>query len=619
MSDTYESPEDELTAETTDDAVIGQALKWSAVAVVVIGCLVAGIVWWVKRPRDTSEVVEEKVKPPEQERVSSQVVIPRIPFRDVTSAAGIRFVQNNGATGEKLLPETMCGGGGFFDFDNDGDQDILCINAQAWPWDRGNKPATSTAALFANDGSGKFTDVTANSGLDVPIYGMGCAFGDYDADGLVDVFISALGSNRLFHNDGNGKFSDVTESTGVAGAADRWSSSCGFFDCDRDGDLDLLVCNYLEWSREFDLSQNFTLDGTHRKYGEPKAFPGTQAYLYRNDGNGKFSDISQAAGIEIVSPATGQPMAKSLGLCFHDVNADGLTDFLIANDTVQNMLFINRGEGRFEESAVAANCAFDQSGDARGAMGIDSGDFRNDGSMGFVIGNFATEMTALYCAEIGDPPFFADDAVSNGIGPVTRQVLTFGVLFLDADLDGRLDIFAANGHLEEDINKVQSSQHYEQPPQLLWNRGDHGEEFVELTSEQCTPDFTKPMVGRGAACADIDSDGDLDILVFAAGQAPRLLRNDQATGHNWLRVKLTDQSPNIHALGATVVVTLNDGRTLRRTVSPTRSYQSQVELPVSFGLGKATIETISVTWPDGTEQVVPPPDPNQTIQVGKTP
>lgn len=591
--------------ETTDDAVIGVALKWSAVAVLVIGCGVAGAIWYLKRPQET-EVVQEKETTVPDVREKQDVEVPDLKFTDITREAGINFVQENGADGAKLLPETMCGGGAFFDFDNDGDQDILFVNARKWEGGAQSADTPATCALYANDGSGNFTDVSAGSGLDVSLYGMGVACADYDGDGRVDVFLSAVGPNRLFHNDGGGKFSEVTESAGVAGESDRWSSSCGWFDYDNDGDLDLMVCNYVEWSREFDEGQDFTLDGTLRAYGSPQSFGGTQPYLYRNEGGGKFTDVSEEAGVRITDPNTGEPMAKSLGICFQDVNGDGLPDVMIANDTVQNMLFLNQGNGRFEEYGALAGIAFDINGGARGAMGVDSAFFRNDDSIGIAVGNFANEMTALYVTPQADPPQFTDEAVSNGIGPVTRMELTFGMLFVDVDCDGRLDLFGANGHLEEDISKVQETQRYEQPPQLLWNCGpDFADEFIQVPESKRSEDFYKPMVGRGASYADIDGDGDPDLLIFASGQPPRLLRNDQQTGHHWLRVRLNGQSPNTGAIGATVIAELTDGTALRRTVSPTRSYQSQVELPVSFGLGdNSRVERLVVRWPNGSEQVL---------------
>lgn len=623
MSDEKTPIEDDYQ-ETTDDAVIAQALKWSAAAVVLFAAVAGGAVWYFSRP-EVEENVDEGKTVLAKEREDQEVVIPDVPFKDITESAGITFRQENGSglmrkmkdgttQPSKFLPETMCGGGAFLDFDNDGDQDILFVNGKRWDWDTENK-TESNCALYENDGTGSFKDVTTGSGLDISIYGMGVACGDYDGDGLVDVFLSTVGPNRLLKNKGGGKFEDVTNATGVSGAKDRWSSSCGWFDADNDGDLDLFVCNYVEWSREFDETQDFTLDGTLRAYGRPQDFGGTQPYLYRNDGDGKFTDVSSDAGIQVTDPNTGEPMAKSLGLCFQDVNGDQLLDVMVANDTVQNLLFLNLGSCRFEEQGSLAGVAFDIDGGARGAMGVDIAFFRNDDSVGIAIGNYANEMTALYVSPVMDPPGFTDEAVSNGIGPDTRQELTFGVLFLDADLDGRLDLFGANGHLEEDISKVQESQHYEQAPQLLWNCGpDFPDEFTVLDDEKCGEDFVKPMVGRGAAYADIDGDGDQDILIFGCGQKPRLLRNDQATGNHWLRVKLSREGKAV--IGSSVAVELSNGRVMKRTVSPTRSYQSQVELPVTFGLGKnATVDRVVVTWPGGTTKVITDVKMDQLLKV----
>ncbi len=623
MSDDQTPIEDDYQ-ETTDDAVIAQALKWSAAAVVLFAAIAGGAVWYFSRP-EVEEVIAEPETDIADTREEQDVVIPDIPFRDITESAGITFDQENGAGLKrkmkdgttqplKLLPETMYGGGAFLDFDNDGDQDILFVNGKRWSWDTENQ-TNATCALYENDGTGAFEDVTAGSGLDISIYGMGVACGDYDGDGLVDVFLSTVGPNILLKNKGDGKFEDVTDSTGVAGEKNRWSSSCGWFDADNDGDLDLFVCNYVEWSREFDESQDFTLDGTLRAYGRPQEFGGTQPYLYRNDGEGKFNNVSADAGIQVTDPNTGEAMAKSLGLCFVDVTGDGLLDVMVANDTVQNLMFINQGECKFEEQGSLTGVAFDIDGGARGAMGVDSAFFRNDENVGIAIGNFANEMTALYVSPAMDPPGFTDEAVSNGIGPVTRQQLTFGVLFIDADLDGRLDLFGANGHLEEDISKVQESQHYEQAPQLLWNCGpDFPDEFIVLEDAKCGEDFVKPMVGRGATYADIDGDGDQDILIFGCGQKPRLLRNDQETGNHWLRVKLSRGGQSV--IGSSIAVELANGKVLKRGVSPTRSYQSQVELPVTFGLGKNdAIERLVVTWPNGTEQVVPEAKVDQLINV----
>ncbi|HQX50798.1 MAG TPA: CRTAC1 family protein [Planctomycetaceae bacterium] len=610
------------TEEIQNDDVVGAALLWSVagIALLAVG---GGLFWYLtsKTPEEITAVGEPTVLP--DKRAIPTMVIPDIPFTDITEAAGIDFVHENGAEGEKLLPETMGGGGAFLDFDNDGDQDLLCINSTVWPWAK-EKPATPpTSALYANDGIGKFTNVTADSGLDIEMYGNGVACGDFDNDGDVDIFVTCVGPNHLFRNEGGGKFLDITLEAGVAGDEKAWGTSCGFFDYDVDGDLDLFVCNYIEWSREIDASMEFTLDGTLRAYGRPTDFKGAFPYLYRNDGSGKFTDVSEQAGVQIRASDTGVPLSKSLGVTFPDVNGDGLLDIIVANDTVQNLLLLNQPGGTFVESAATAGVAFDNSGGARGAMGIDAACFRNTDAIAIAIANFATEMTALYVCQTpgAETPLFRDEAVSNGLGPLTRTDLKFGVFFLDVDLDGRMDLFENNGHLEEDINLIQVSQHYEQSPHLLWNCGPEADdEFVMLTEEKTSPDFMKRMVGRGASMADIDGDGDLDLALFSSGGHPRLLRNDQHTGNHWLRVHLTGTTCNKDAIGAQVDLTLPNGTVLTRTVMPTRSYQSQVELPVTFGLGQHdSFQSLKLHWPGGQTQELPAGAANRLIEATQSP
>lgn len=592
-------PSDEEVEYEADDRIIGKAFRWS---VIVIGLIVvgAGTGFLLTNRQKKPEV---RVAPPvaAQVREAPKVVIPESKFTDITTSSGITFIHEHGAAGEKLLPETMGGGCAFFDYDSDGDQDLLLVNSQRWPWDKRESAGPAQMVLYQNDGSGKFADVTAEAGLNVSLYGMGAAVGDYDNDGQVDLFISTVGPNKLFRNVG-GKFEDVTEKSGLAEAPHRWSTSCGFFDADNDGDLDLFVCNYLQWSRETDISQDFQLVGGGRAYGRPQNFPGSYCQLYRNDGEGKFTDVSRQAGIEIKNPNTGVPMAKSLGVAFHDFDEDGWMDIVVANDTVQNFLFHNKKDGTFEEIATLSGIAYDLNGGARGAMGIDIARFRTDDSVGVAIGNFANEMAALYVTH-GPTMQFNDEAVPSGFGPNTRLQLTFGVFFFDYDLDGRLDLLCANGHLEEDINKVQQSQHYEQAPLLFWNAGSQGmTEFERVPPELTGPDFAVPIVGRGAAFADIDQDGDLDVLLTATGRAARLLRNDLPTDRNSLRVKLIGTGGNRDAIGAEIEVQAGN-ETFLRPVMPTRSYLSQVELPVTIGLGARTgAATVRIKWPGGGVQ-----------------
>ncbi|MEO8351168.1 MAG: CRTAC1 family protein [Chthoniobacteraceae bacterium] len=585
-----------------DDAIIGRAFRWSLFAIVLIVMAVAAAFYFTRvRPEIVRTQVTELVAPAP---VVAAGEPPMVKFTNVTQEAGITFTHNNGAYGGKLLPETMGAGVAFFDADADGDEDLLFVNGTYWPDHLPEGKTPTTAALYLNDGRGHFTDVTAGSGLDVPLYGMGATTGDYDNDGRIDVFLTAVGRNRLFHNDGGGKFRDVTNEAGVSGAPDGWSSGAVWFDYDNDGRLDLFVCSYVRWSEEIDREVGYTLVGVGRAYGPPMNFQGAFPTLYHNDGEGRFTDVSETAGVRVKNPATGVPVGKSLGVAAVDLDGDHFLDLVVANDTVQNFVFHNKKDGTFEEIGALSGVAFDSYGNARGAMGIDTAHYRNDETLGIAIGNFANEMTALYASQ-AQPLTFADEAISEGIGPASRLFLKFGLFFFDYDLDGWVDLLSVNGHLEEEIGQVQASQTYAQPAQLFWNAGiASAQAFVPVTPEKAGPDLFTPIVGRGSAFADIDSDGDLDVVLTQAAGAPLLLRNDQALGHHWLRFKLRGTKANRDALGALVKVTAG-GQTQTRQVNSARSYLSSSEIPVTFGLGaNDQVERVEVVWPDGTVQAV---------------
>jgi hypothetical protein len=524
--------------------------------------------------------------------------IPSVKFVDITKEAGITFRHFNGAFGEKLLPETMGAGVAFLDYDGDGDQDLFFVNSSYWPGHE-VKPAP-TQALYRNDGKGHFEDVTKAAGLDKTFYGQGVAVGDYDNDGDADLYITAVGGGHLFRNDGNGHFEDVTESVNARGP-NGWLTGAAFVDIENDGDLDLFVASYVTWSREIDKVQGFQLTGLGRAYGPPTSFSGSFCSLLRNDG-GRFVDISESSGVQVRTPDLRVPIGKSLGVAPYDVDGDGLVDIAVANDTVQNFLFHNKGGGKFEEVAILCGVAFDQSGSPRGGMGAAWAHFINDERFALAIGNFANEMTAFYVCDQGSSMQFSDLANLYGLGAPTQPPLKFGLFFFDYDLDGRPDFLSANGHLEPEISKVQASERYEQPVQLFWNTGKPGRSlFAQVKPDQAGPDLFKPIVGRGCAYADIDGDGDLDVVMTVNNGTPLLLRNDGGNKNHWIRLVLTGdgKKSNRDAIGAKVE--LRVGETVCRSqLFPSQSYLSSVELPLTFGLGEIDhVDELTVTWPSG--------------------
>ncbi len=591
------------------EALIGRAFRHSLLGLLLLAVIVGLAVLFTQPGK---QVEQPEVQPPPQVPVKQQAAPgdtpPQLTFSDITEQAGIDFVHVSGAYGERLMPETIGSGAAFFDYDNDGDPDLFLVNSRYWEGHEGQQ--LPRLALYQNDGKGFFSDVTEDAGLALSPYGMGVAVGDYDNDGWKDLYVSAVGRNHLFRNL-QGRFQDVTEAAGVAGLERDWSTGSAFFDYDNDGDLDLFVGNYVRWSRDIDLEIDFRLTGLGRAYGAPNHFVGTYCRLYRNEGDGRFSDVSEPAGIRVTEPASGAPASKALGVVPVDYDGDGWMDLFVANDTVSNFLFHNLGDGRFEEVGAFEGVAYDREGKATSAMGVDAAWFRNDKDLGLAVGNFANEMSSLYVSADGRPPF-ADEAVLEGFGPASRLALTFAVLFFDADLDGRQDLLQINGHLETEINKVQPSQFYEQPAQLFWNCAQCRDRFRLLPEPGA---IATPMVGRGAAYADIDGDGDLDLVITQSGRRALLLRNDQSLNHHWLRVRLQGEAANRDGFGALLELTIGE-ETQRRLLMPSRGYLSQMELPVTFGLGAAAkVDRLQVTWPGGQVQQVPVAEVDTTITV----
>lgn len=520
-------------------------------------------------------------------------------FTDVTTESGIRFKHNSGAFGQKYLPETMGSGVCVLDYDNDGWQDILLVNSMDWP---GHSAHRSYSALYHNEHNGTFKDMTAPAGLAMEVYGIGCAAADYDNDGREDIYITALDGNHLFHNEGGGRFTDVTRKAGVRDGG--FSTGAVWFDYDHDGLLDLYVSHYIDWSIATD--QTCRLDGKHKSYCTPELYKGQSATLFHNLGRGKFEDVTRKAGLS-------DPTSKALGIALVDYDDDGWIDLLVANDTQPNKLYRNNHDGTFTDNAVSAGVAYSDAGKARAGMGVDAADYDASGKQGLLIGNFANESLALYHND-GDG-LFSDRSVASGIASPSATSLTFGTFFFDYDLDGRPDIFAANGHVADDISVIQPTIHYAEPMLLFHNRGSGKFEDVSRKSGSA---LQQPVVARGAAFADFDNDGDLDLIVSTNNGQARLLRNDNGNANDMLRVKAIGTRSNRDAIGAKVTVTASDGRQLRQMVHDGSSYLSQSELPLTFGLGRAAPNAklaMQILWPSGRKESFHDIKPDQAITV----
>jgi hypothetical protein len=500
---------------------------------------------------------------------------------DVTASSGLQFRHNSGTFGGKLLPETLGSGCAFIDYDADGWPDILFVNGMDWS---GHKRQRSTLRLYRNNRNGTFTDVTRAAGLDVEVYGMGVAVGDYNNDGFSDILITCVGQNRLFRNTGKGTFVDATMASGLGGRA-GFSTSALWFDFDRDGHLDLFVCNYVKWTPERDVF--CSLDGKQKSYCTPEAYRGDTCWLFHNRGDGTFEDVTATCGVFDTS-------SKSLGVTMIDSDIDGWPDLFVANDTQPNKLYRNLRNGRFRDVAVEAGLAFSAEGKARAGMGTDSGDFDNSGTPGIAVTNFDNEMIGLFRAQ--GRGLFEDVALRAGVGAPSRNSLGFGCAFADLDLDGDLDLVVANGHIDETVRNIRGNVGYAQPPHLFLNEGNGT--FRDVAGDAGRA-FAQPRVGRGLACGDFDRDGDVDVLITTNNGPAVLFRNDQRAGNRFVRFHLKGTVSNRDAIGATVRI-FHGGTSQSRLVKSGSSYLSQSELPVTFGVGgRDRIDRVVVSWPNG--------------------
>ncbi len=520
---------------------------------------------------------------------------PEIRFVDATDSSGLVFQHFNGARGEFYFPEIVGAGGAFLDYDGDGDQDVYLANGCSLPQpDPGRDP---TGRLFQNQGDGTFTDVTRTSGVGVQgLFGKGVAVGDYDNDGDPDLYLSGYREGRLLQNRGDGTFLDVTEKAEVANQG-HWASSAGFFDYDRDGLLDLLVCNYVV----FDTDANTVCEGSGgmqstvpngdqvRSYCHPSVFESEASALYRNNGDGTFSDVSLASGI-------GKSKGNALGVAFADFDLDGWPDVFLANDSTPDHLFRNNGDGTFEEMGFVAGLAYDENGKPRAGMGTDFGDYDGDGDFDLIVTNFAEEGNALF-NNLGDGSF-SEMTFETGILTGSYLNVGFGIGFFDADNDGDLDVFSVNGHVVPSINEIRDDFTFAQQKLLYINQGGRFQE----RSKSSGPGFGKPDVGRGAVFGDVDNDGDVDLLVTTNGGKIRLLMNETAGRGNWLVLKLVGTRSNRDAIGALVRARVGKGWQTRQ-VQRAGSFLSSRDPRVHLGLGRATsVDQLEILWPSGAQE-----------------
>jgi hypothetical protein len=497
------------------------------------------------------------------------------------SVSGLSWVHENAMSPDRFLPETMGPGVAFFDYDNDGWMDVLMVNSG--PADFYTPPSPLKHALYKNNRDGTFTDVTEKAGITGQTFGMGCAIGDFDNDGYQDVFVTAYGRPFLYKNNGNGTFSDITEKAGLL-KAPNWTTSAVWFDYDNDGRLDLFLCSFVEFSLKNNVFCGDNKLG-RKFYCIPRVFRPTASALFRNNGDGTFTDVS--AGTDIA-----RAMGKALGVVATDINNDGLLDLFVANDTVQNFLFANRGKGKWEEIGLASEVGFSANGTPRSGMGVDATDLDQDGRQDLFVANVDQEMFSLYRNDGNE--FFSDVASVHGISQATRLLSGWGLKFFDYDNDSHVDLFLANGHPDDMIEMYSQQVKYKEPLLLFHN---NGQGRLQHVSAQSGPVFQKAFPARGLAIGDYDNDGRIDVLIGNNGEAPVLLKNNAGVGNHWLGVTLRGTTCNRDAIGAILTWTFAGQKRTRFKIGG-GSYLSAHDPREVLGIGKATaIESLEVKWP----------------------
>ena len=603
---------DEQQSRDVEDIIasvsrVRSASRWT-IAVLALLAVAVPVIWYlVTFWSEKTEVVREVVAPEPVRYEDSTIDRPKVVFTDITEQSGLDFVRYY--SGGKWVPEVHAGGIAFLDYDLDGDQDLFLVNGTPWPWDE-EPDELPTNRMYSNDGTGKFTDVTKEVGLADSYMGMGVAVGDYDSDGDPDLYVTTYGVNHLYRNE-DGVFIEQPDA-GVGGDSEAQSVSAGFFDYDNDGDLDLFVTNYTTWSPDIQRRLDIRVAKTGKpRVPSPQKLEGDYCVLYRNDGNGRFTDVSEPSGIRITDEE-GRPVAKALSVNFVDFDDNGFLDIFVANDMVRNFALLNQGDGTFVDKAAELGLAYNNEGKVTATMGSDYAYYSDTEALALAAGNFSKQATSMWVAL--KPGLFGDISTEEGIGTPTFPYVTFGLFFVDYDLDGREDLFQVNGHVHEDKEMLGRKATFRQSSQLFWNTGRESRIYEEIPLDEMG-DLGIQLSGRGATFADIDGDGDLDFAVSQMVGPARLFRNDQDLGHNWIRFQLEGTNSNLDAIGAWVEIQAG-GKVQKKPVMPTRSFVSQVERTVTFGLEKVDKENnVRVLWPDGTYEDLTGMEVNKTHRI----